>query len=73
MNLTANYPGIKYPVTSDVTFRRRQNFKFAPGTVIKVDINGKKSETVIDKNGLLTVEKVTFNDASPVKVICTVK
>ncbi len=69
ITLSVNYSGIKYPVTSDVTIRRRQNFKFAPGTQIKVSVNGKDSTVTIDKDGLLTVEKVTFADNKPVKVV----
>ena len=71
ITLSVNYPGIKYPVTSDVTIRRRQNFKFAPGTRLKVSVNGKNSVVTVDKNGLLTVEKIVFADKQPVKlVIC---
>ena len=69
MSLTAAHPDMKYPVTCDVTFRRRQQFKFPVGTKIAVEINGKKQETVIDQNGLLTVEKVTFPDAKPVRIV----
>ena len=69
MSLTASHPDMKYPVTCDVTFRRRQQFKFPAGTKISVEINGKKQETVIDQNGLLTVEKVIFPDAKPVKIV----
>ena len=65
------FPAMKYPVTCDVTFRRRQQFRFAPGTKIKVTVNGQPREVVIDRNGLLTVEKVTFADANPVGVVCT--
>ena len=48
MTLSAAHPEMKYPVTCDVTFRRRQQFKAAPGTRIAVEINGEKRETVID-------------------------
>ena len=67
------YPAMKYPVTCDVTFRRRRQFKFAPGTKIAVSVNGELRETVIDKDGLLTVEKVVFKDAAPLKIVCTAK
>lgn len=69
--LSVNYPGIKYPVTADVTIRRRQNFKFAPGTSLKVSVNGKDSTVKIDKNGLLTIEKVTFADAKELQINIT--
>ena len=65
------FPAMKYPVSCDVTFRRRRQFRFAPGTKIKVSVNGEAREVVIDKNGLLTVEKVTFANADPVRIVCT--
>ena len=73
MELIAAHEDMTYPVKCDVTFRRRQQFRFAPGTRIFVSVNGEKRETVIDKDGLLTVENVVFKDASPVRVICTVR
>lgn len=73
IDLSIGYKGIKYPVTSDVTIRRRQQFKPAAGTTVCVEINGKKQNVVIDKNGLLTIEKISFADKKPVKVICTIK
>ena len=71
ITLSVNHKDIKYPVTTDVTIRRRQQFKPAAGENITVDINGKKQSVKIDKNGLLTIEKVTFTDANPIKVTCT--
>ncbi len=71
MTLVAEHKDIKYPVISDVTFRRRQKFVFAPGTVVKVAVNGTVRNIEIDKDGLLTVPGVKFADASPVKVVCT--
>lgn len=72
MTLSAAHPEMKYPVTCDVTFRRRQQFKAAPGTRIAVEINGEKRETVIDKNGLLTIEKVVFRDQKPIQIRCRI-
>lgn len=73
MTLVADHKDIKYPVTSDVTFRRRQKFVFAPGTAVNVSVNGSEREAVIDSNGLLTVTGVKFVDNTPVKVVCTKK
>lgn len=73
MSLVAAHKDIKYPVISDVTFRRRQKFVFAPGTVVKVDVNGIQRDVTIDKDGLLTVTGVKFTDASPVKIVCSKK
>ena len=71
ITLSVDYPGIKYPVTADVTIRRRQNFKFAPGTSLKVSINGKDSTVKIDKNGLLTIEKIVFADSKEIIITIT--
>ena len=68
VTLSVSYPGITYPVTADVTLRRRQQFKFPAGTRLAAVVGGEKREVVIDKNGLLTVEKVTFKDAQPLEV-----
>ena len=73
IDLSVNHKDIKYPVTSDVTIRRRQQFKPAKGAVVTVEINGNKQNVSIDKDGLLTIEKIAFADAKPVKVICTIK
>ena len=71
MTLRAAHDDMKYPVVCDVTFRRRQKFRFAPGTEIRVSVNGETRRTVIDADGLLTVEKVVFPSADPVKIVCT--
>lgn len=73
IELFAEHEDMLYPVKCDVTLRRRQHFRFAPGTRIYVTVNGEKRETSIDKNGLLTVENVVFKNADPVKVVCTLK
>ena len=73
VTLSVSYPGIVYPVTADVTLRRRQQFKFPAGTRLAAVVGGEKREIVIDENGLLTVEKVTFKDARPVEVSITKK
>jgi hypothetical protein len=73
MTLTAAHPDMKYPVTCDVTFRRRQQFKPAKGAVVTVTVDGKKSSVKIDNDGLLTIKGVTFADSKAVKVVCTVK
>lgn len=71
--ISVKHKDIKYPVTSDVTIRRRQQFKPAKGTTVKVTVNGKTSSVKIDDNGLLTISNVNFADDKPVKVVCTVK
>lgn len=69
ITVSAAYKGIKYPVNCDITIRRRQNFKFAPGTVINVSVNGSSSTVKIDEHGLLTVKNVRFESSAPVKLI----
>lgn len=69
ITLSAGHPDMVYPVTVDVTLRRRQKFLPAAGDKIKVSINGKKSTVKLDKHGLLTLTKVTFNDKKPVKIV----
>ena len=69
ITLSAGHPDMVYPVTLDVTLRRRQRFLPAAGTEIKVSINGRRSVVKLDKNNLLTLEKVTFSDSKPVKIV----
>jgi len=59
---------IKYPVTADVTLRRRQKFLPKPGETVRVKINGKVSEEKIGSNGLLTVPMVRFADAKTLEI-----
>ena len=71
IRLSAAHPEIVYPVTADVTFRRRQHFKFPAGTRLKAVVGGVPRSVGIDGNGLLTVEKVVFADARPLEVSIT--
>ena len=71
MDIHVTHPDMKYPVTADVTFRRRQQFKFPAGPRLNAVAGGKKYSAVIDKNGLLTIEKLVFNDSKPVKIVIT--
>ena len=59
---------IKYPVTADVTLRRRQKFLPKLGESVLVKINGKVSEVKIDNNGLLTIPKVQFASAKNLEI-----
>ncbi|MBR7131862.1 MAG: prolyl oligopeptidase family serine peptidase [Lentisphaeria bacterium] len=70
ISLAVTYPGIKYPVSCDITIRRRQNFLPAAGSTVAVSVNGKKQQIIIDKNNLLTIRNITFADGKPVKIIC---
>ena len=68
ITLQLYYPRIKYPVTADVTIRRRQQFRFAPGTVLSFSYGKVKGRTKIDKHGLLTIPRVTFTGKTPLKL-----
>ena len=68
MTITADYPGITYPVTVDVTLRRIQAFKAAPGETLRLQINQDQPVPyTVPANGLLTVAnlKITSPDGTP--------
>lgn len=64
------HPEIKYPVTVDVTIRRRQNFHPSPGSVLNVFVNGHPRRTVIDENGVMTIKNILFASADELKIHC---
>jgi hypothetical protein len=61
ISIGVNHPEIKYPVTTDITIRRRQNFKPKANTIVKVKYNNKVTTATVDQDNLLTVKNVTFN------------
>lgn len=73
IRLSIAHPEIKYPVTSDVTIRRRQKFLPKPGETILAKINGQTSELKIENDGLLTIPKVLFPDGKAVEIELTGK
>ena len=73
IRLSVSHPEIKYPVTADVTIRRRQKFLPEPGETVRVKIGGKTSEVKIDGDGLLTVPKVRFPDDKALEIELTKK
>ncbi|MBQ6474520.1 MAG: prolyl oligopeptidase family serine peptidase [Victivallales bacterium] len=66
------HPDVKYPVTADLTFRRRQTFRPAPGTELAVTVNDKESTLKMPADGLLTIP-VRFEDASAITVAVSQK
>jgi len=66
------HPEVTYPVTADLTFRRRQKFRPAPGTLLAVSVNGKASALKMPADSLLTIP-VCFEDASAVTVTVSLK
>ena len=69
--LSAWHAEISYPVSCDVTFRRCQKFLLAPGTQVKVSVNGEERVVTADENGLLTVKNITFSNPEKITVICS--
>ena len=68
IDLIASHPDIKYPVTASVTLRRRQNFRFAPGTEVAFECGAVKGKVKISKEGLLTIPDVRFDSKAPVRL-----
>ena len=73
IRLSISHPEIKYPVTADVTIRRRQKFLPKPGETVQVKIGNQASEVKIDENGLLTLPKVHFPDDKVLEIKLTKK
>ena len=65
ISIAANHPEMKYPVTTDITIRRRQNFKPAINTVVKVKVRvydaAKQRFIVSMKDAEEKVEKENYN------------
>ena len=69
MAIKVDFPGIAYPVTTDITFRRRQQFRPAVGETVGVTIGKDVRTATIDGDGLLTLKGVVFPDAAPLKIV----
>ncbi len=68
ISLTAFHPEIQYPVTADVTLRRRQQFRPVAGETLQVQVNGETRRLTVPANGLITIEKINFPDKNPVQL-----
>ena len=69
ITILADYPGIEYPVSVDVTPRRVQQFKPSAGQKLKVKLpNGVEREIVVDKHGLFTVAGVAIGSKDGVRM-----
>ena len=68
VTLRAAHPEIRYPVRADVTLRRRQQFRPAPGGSIKVTVNGKTASMRVP-SGPLTIPGIVFADDKPVTLL----
>lgn len=70
ITLLANYPGIAYPVQTEVTLRRVQQFTTKPGQKLSVGIGDAAPLSVTaDSNGRITIPNVTISSAAGVRVI----
>jgi len=70
ITLLADYPGIEYPLRTDVTLRRLQQFKPRPGEVLNVRVGEEPARSVtIASDGLLTVPKVTIPSKAGTRLV----
>lgn len=68
VTLRAAHPEMRYPVHADVTLRRRQQFRPAPGSTIQVTVNGKTTAMRVP-DGPLTIPGIVFADSKPVTLL----
>lgn len=69
IDIAVNYPGIHYPVQTDVTFRRLQQLRVAPGDRFLCSVGqAPPREQVADPFGLLTIPHVALSDENPVQI-----
>ena len=69
IQLSAKHPDISYPVSTDVTLRRLQQFCVQPGEILQVKIgSGEEFSHTIPADGLLTIRGIKFADAQPVSL-----
>lgn len=70
ITLLAEYPGIAYPVQTDVMLRRVQHFKTKPGEKLSVVIGDAAPVSVAaDSNGRITIPHVSIPSADGVRVL----
>ncbi len=64
------YEGIEYPITVDITPRRVQQFRVAPGDTVSVTVGDEAARTItVDEYGLITVPGVRIVDAAGTRVV----
>jgi S-formylglutathione hydrolase FrmB len=69
ITLSAAHPGLRYPVTVDMTPQRIQKFKVMPGETVFVSVGGAKAQKILaDDNGLVTVPRITLASEKGVRV-----
>ncbi len=69
VTVLAAYPGLEYPVATDVTPRRLQRFKPKPGETLNVQIGAAKPVALkSDRRGVLTIPRVTIPSEKGVRL-----
>lgn len=69
ITVLADYPGIEYPVQTDVTLRRLQKFKIRPAEQLSVRVgDAPPARVAADANGLATIPGVKIPSKAGVRV-----
>jgi hypothetical protein len=69
ITIVADYPGIEYPVRTDVTLRRVQRFKTAPAEKLTVRVgDGRPASIAADAHGRITIPGVVIPSSTGVRI-----
>ncbi|MEW6355981.1 MAG: alpha/beta hydrolase-fold protein [Planctomycetota bacterium] len=69
ITITVGYPGIAYPVKTDMTLRRVQRFKTQPGETVTAQIGRDRPVAVkADRNGRITIPGIAIPSGEGVRV-----
>jgi hypothetical protein len=72
LTVLASYPGLKLPITVDVTPRRIQHFKLKPGDTVVAHVGGVPPREIrVDDAGLITVRGIRIANAQGTRVRLT--
>ncbi len=72
ITVTASHPDIRRPVVVDVTIRRRQHFRPAPGERLQVRVGqGEMKRVTVDDSGLFTVTGVRILNDAGTRIVIT--
>lgn len=72
ITILADYPGLEYPVRTDVTLRRLQRFKARPGEKLLARLgNGPPVTIAADVNGRIPIPAVVIPDKNGTRLILT--
>jgi len=70
ITVTADYPGIEYPVRTDMTLRRLQHFKIRPDEKLSVRIGDAATLSIkADTQGRVPIINVTIASREGVRVV----